>query len=90
MRYAGARQAGVTEAKIKAIDDETSDLLSPRERVAIRFAEKHALDHHKVNDALWAELRNHFTESEIIELAAHTTLFIGLGRLNEIIGLEPA
>ena len=78
------------EAKIAAIDDESSDLLSPRERAAIRFADKLAVDHHKVDDALWAELRSHFSEAEIIELAAHTTLFIGFGRFNEIVGLEPA
>ena len=90
MRYAGARHAGATEDKIAAIDDETSDLLTPRERVAIRFAEKMAVDHRKVDDALWTELRRHFSEAEIIELAAHTTLFIGLGRFNEIVGLEPA
>ena len=29
-------------------------------------------------------------ESELIELAVHTTLFIGLGRFNEVIGLDPA
>jgi alkylhydroperoxidase family enzyme len=90
VRYAGARHAGATEAKIAAIDDESSDLLSPRERAAIRFADKLAVDHHKVDDALWAELRSHFSEAEIIELAAHTTLFIGFGRFNEVVGLEPA
>jgi len=90
VRYAGARHAGATEAKIAAIDDESSDLLSPRERVAIQFAEKLAVDHHKVDDTLWAELRRHFSEAEIIELAAHTTLFIGFGRFNEIVGLDPA
>lgn len=90
MRYAGARHAGVTEARIAAIDDERSDLLSARERAAIRFAEKLAVDHRKVDDAQWAEMRRHFSEAEIIELAAHTTLYIGFGRFNEIIGLEPA
>jgi hypothetical protein len=35
-------------------------------------------------------MRSHFSEAEVIELAAHTTLFIGLGRFNEIVGLEPA
>ncbi|TMQ26816.1 MAG: hypothetical protein E6K82_03345 [Candidatus Rokuibacteriota bacterium] len=90
MRYAGARHAGATEAKIAAIDDESSDLLTPRERAAIRFADKLAVDHHKVDDALWAELRSHFSEADIIELVAHTTLFIGFGRFNEIVGLEPA
>ena len=54
----------------------------------MRFAEKMAVDHHKVDDALWAELRGHFSEAEIIELTAHTTLYIGFGRFNEIIGLQ--
>ena len=90
MRYAGARHAGATEAKIAAIDDETSDLITPRERVALRFAEKLAVDHRKVDDALWAELRGHFSEAEIIELVASATLFIGWGRFNEIIGIDPA
>ena len=88
MRYAGARHAGLTEAKIAAIDDESSEGLTTRERAAIRFAEKLAIDHHKVDDALWAELRQHFSEAELIELVAHTTLFIGFGRFNEIVGLE--
>ncbi len=90
MRYAGARHAGATEAKIAAIDDESSDLLSPRERAAIHFADRLAVDHHKVDDGLWAEMRRHFSEAEIIELVAHTTLYIGFGRFNEIVGLEPA
>ena len=89
MRYAGARHAGATEEKIAAINDESSDLLTPRERAAIRFAEKLAVDHHKVGDAEWAELRGQFSEAEVIELVAHTTLYIGFGRFNEIIGLEP-
>jgi alkylhydroperoxidase family enzyme len=88
VRYAGARHAGLTEAKIAAIDDESSNVLSARERAAIRFAEKLAVDHHKVDDGLWTELRGHFSEAEIIELVANMTLYIGFGRFNEIIGLE--
>ena len=75
---------------IDAVDDETSDLLSPRERAAIRFAEKLAVDHHKVDDALWSELRAHFSGAEIVELVAHATLYIGFGRFNEIVGVDPA
>ena len=90
MRYAGARHAGATEAKIAAINDESSDLLTPRERAALQFAEMLAVDHHKVDDAFWAELRSHFTEAEIIELVAHTTIYIGFGRLNDIVGIDPA
>ena len=56
----------------------------------MRFAEKLAVDHHKVDDALWAEVRAQFSEAEVIELVAHTTLYIGWGRFNEIVGIEPA
>jgi alkylhydroperoxidase family enzyme len=90
VRYAGARHAGATEEKIAAINDESSDLLTPRERVAIRFAEKLAVDHQKVDEALWSELRGQFSEAEIIELVAHTTLYIGWGRFNEIVGIDPS
>ena len=90
MRYAGARHAGATEEKIAAINDESSTLLSPRERAALRYAEKLAVDHQKVDDAQWAELRSHFSDAEIIELVAHTTLYIGFGRFNEIVGLDPS
>jgi alkylhydroperoxidase family enzyme len=89
LRYAGARHAGATEEKIAAINDETSTALSPRERAALTFAAQMALDHHKIDDALWAATRKHFSEAEIIELVAHTTLYIGWGRFNEIVGLEP-
>ena len=43
-----------------------------------------------MDDALWRELGQHFSEAEIIELVAHTTLYIGWGRFNEIVGLDPA
>ena len=56
----------------------------------MRFADKLAADHHKVDEALWKDVRTHFSEAEVIELVAHTTLYIGFGRFNEIIGLDPA
>ena len=65
-------------------------MLSPRERAALRFAEKLAVDHQKIDDAQWAELRGQFSEAEIIELVANTTLFIGWGRFNEIVGIDPS
>src|SRR5215470_8460954 len=39
VRYAGARQAGLTEDKIAALDDLDSNLFSPRERAALRRAD---------------------------------------------------
>ena len=89
VRYAGARQAGLSEVKIAALDDVNSDLFNPRERAALTFAELMATDHHKVDDAVFAELRSHFSEAEIVELGVSTALFIGLGRFNTILGVEP-
>ena len=87
VRYAGARQAGLTEMKIGAIDDPSSDLITPRERAALRFAELMATAPHEVDDAVFAELRRHFSDAEIVELGIHTALFVGFGRLNVVLGL---
>ena len=89
VRYAGARQAGLTEMKIAALDDLASDLFTPRERAALRFAELMATDHLKINDAQFDELRRHFSEAEIVELGVWTATFIGFGRLNAVIGIDP-
>jgi len=56
----------------------------------VRFREEVRGRPQKVRDALWAEMRGQFSEAEIIELVAHTTLYIGFGRFNEIVGLDPA
>src|SRR4029450_7755002 len=45
------------------------------------FAEKLAVDHRKVDDALWAQVRAQFSEAGGIELGAHTTLDLGFGRV---------
>jgi alkylhydroperoxidase family enzyme len=89
VRYAGARQAGLTEVKIAALDQADSDLFSPRERAALTFAELMATDHHKIDDGVFAELRRHFSEAEIVELGVATALFVGLGRFNAVLGIEP-
>jgi alkylhydroperoxidase family enzyme len=89
VRYAGARQAGLTEVKIAALDDLDSDLFTPRERAALKFADMMATDHLKIDDALFAELRRHFSEAEIVELGVSTAVFIGFGRLNAVIGIDP-
>ncbi len=76
--------------KIAALDNVNSDLFSPRERAALTFAELMATDHLKIDDAVFAELQRHFSEAEIVELGVSTALFVGLGRFNAVIGIDPA
>ncbi len=46
-------------------------------------------DAHTVDDQLWAELRRHFDEGEIVELAAAIGLFNYFNRFNDALRMEP-
>lgn len=46
--------------------------LEPREKIALRFAEQMFLDAKKNDDAVYAQLRDHFTEPEIMRIAVIT------------------
>lgn len=58
-----------------------------REKVALRYADQMYFDHHKVDDALWAGLRGHFTEDEALELSWAIVEFIALGKIIKVIDL---
>ncbi len=88
-RLAVAREEGLTEAEIAEIPNyQTSTLLSPREKTAIQFAEVLAGDVNSASDALFDELRVHFTEPEIADLGWRIVSFVGYGRLVKVLGLE--
>ena len=75
--------------KIAALNEPKSDLFSPRERAALTFAGLMATDHLKIDDTVFAELRRHFSEAQIVELGVSTALFVGLGRFNAVVGIDP-
>ena len=88
-RFAVARQEGLTEEKISAIDDyRESTLFSASEKAAIRYADVMAGDHKSASAELFEELRQHFSESEIVELGMRISTFLGYGRLIHVLGLE--
>ncbi len=60
---------------------------SDRERAAFRYADRMYFDHHKVDDALWAELREHFSEDELFELTWAIVEFIALGKMIWVLGV---
>lgn len=47
---------------------QTSDRFTPREKAALRYTDAILWDPRSANDELWAELRRHFTEPELVEL----------------------
>ena len=63
--------------------------LSPAEKVALRFAERMTLDSNHVDEPLWSQLREHFDEGEIVELASAIGLFNYFNRFNNALQMEP-
>jgi alkylhydroperoxidase family enzyme len=51
-----------------------SKLFSPAERVALEYAERITYSDQQVDDVLFAEVRKHFTEPQIVELTAAVAL----------------
>ena len=61
---------------------------TPREGAAISLVDRIVVDPHSVHDAFSAELRNHFSNDEIIELVCASSLFSWAGILNTVVHLE--
>lgn len=82
IRYSDAVADGVNEALVCSLErpQEAADL-TPAEKVAIRYGELMATDHLAIDDALHAELRQHFREAEVVELGMTCAFFVGFGRL---------
>ena len=81
-RFASATQAGLTEDKISHIPEwKTNDIFDAREKLALQFAEKFALDHKTLDDEFFSELKRQFSDPEILELGMMIGQYIGLGRL---------
>ena len=64
--------------------------LSPREALAVRFAEKLASDFRTIPGAFVEELRAHFTDGEITELGLMIGQYLALGRMLVIAGAHEA
>jgi alkylhydroperoxidase family enzyme len=59
------------------------------EKAALELAERETQRPHDVDDALWTELRKHYDEGQIIELAAAIGLFNYFNRFNDVLKMEP-
>ena len=65
-----------------------SKLFSPAERAALEYAERITYTDRQVDDALFAELKKHFTEAQIVELTAAITLENFRSKFNPTLGVE--
>lgn len=60
--------------------------LEPREALAVRLAEKQAVDFRLVDDDFKAELREHFSDAELVELSVMIGQYMAMGRMLVMFG----
>lgn len=82
IRYADAVNDGLTEDLVCSLETpmEAPDL-TDAEKVAIRYGELMATNHLAIDDDLHEQLRQHFTEEQVVELGMTVAFFVGFGRL---------
>jgi AhpD family alkylhydroperoxidase len=82
IRYSDAVADGVTEGLVCSLErPQEAENLSAAEKAAIRYGELMAADHLAIDDAAYADLRQHFSEAQIVELGMTVAFFVGFGRL---------
>ncbi|MCU0806117.1 MAG: carboxymuconolactone decarboxylase family protein [Burkholderiales bacterium] len=88
----GAKNFGVDDAKLAAVwEYRTSGLYTEAERVALDFALAAASQPNDVTDELFAAMRAHWSDGQIVEILGVVALFGFLNRWNDAMAtpLEP-
>jgi alkylhydroperoxidase family enzyme len=82
VRYQSAVDDGLTEDAVCSLERpaEAPDL-SDAERAALKFADLFATNHLAIDEAVYDELRQHFSEDELVEVGMHCAVALGVGRL---------
>jgi AhpD family alkylhydroperoxidase len=87
-RAGSARAGGATEDLYAHVDEPGDAHYTPRELLAIEFAERFALDHQGMGDAFFERLRAVFSDSELVDLSVCCAAFLGLGRVLAVLGID--
>ena len=81
--------AGVTDEAYEHLHEyRTYPGYTDRQRLAIEYAERFALDHQGIDDGFFARLRARFADAEILDLTLCVAVYVGLGRTLEVLGVR--
>jgi len=83
-------QHGASAEKVEAAlsDYRKSPLLSERERAALELAERMTYTNKRVTDRFFKRLKRHFTDEELVELAAVIALENFRSKFNPVFAIE--
>ncbi len=85
----GSSKAGASAAKIAAVERfRESDLFSPAEKAALTFAEGMTLTPAEVSDDVFQEAQRHFSNEQLVELAATVAMEKYRARFNRAFLVE--
>jgi alkylhydroperoxidase family enzyme len=83
------RKSGLTEAKLRALSDfESSAELTSLEKLVIRYAVHMTVATVEIPDELFAELQQHLTSMQIVELTSAIAWENYRARFNHAMGIE--
>ncbi len=85
-----AKQLGASQDLLNAMFniDQHREEFTPAELAALALAERMTTDAHNVDEEVWAQVRKHFDEGQIIELASVIGLFNYFNRFNDALRVE--
>ncbi len=85
-----AREQGLTETQVTEIEDGYEEsALSERDKAAIALTDAIIGDPRSVSPKLQERLREHFSDSEIVEMGLGVGLFMSLSKVLITLGMEP-
>ncbi len=85
----GSSKAGASAAKIAAVGQfQTSPLFSPAEKAALALAEEMTETPAEVSDATFAGARQHFSDVQLVDLAAMAAIENYRARFNRAFAVE--
>lgn len=63
------------------------DDFTPREKLAIEFGERFAIDHKGIDDDFWSRCREQFSDQEMLELTVIAGFCVGMGRAFQVLDI---
>ncbi len=81
------QQQELQKAKVEATWDINDPIFTPRERAALEMASIFTENYHNFSDEDFVRWRAHFSDQELLELAAFMAVCDGFGKAVEMLGL---
>ncbi len=84
----GASEVMTEDDYAHVADWATHHAYSERERLAIEYAERFALDHRSLDDAFFDRLRRVYSDAEVLDLTVCIGAWLALGRTMNVLGID--